>query len=147
MMCKEKILSEAGRWHPCCHFAPVVSATPFLQLANQDIPAPVRAEGENFRLWPFTSFAAVRHSRRNTRSRQRAGTPQITHFGPHRRLKQRHENSLPHRPDHRLGEYLGLGAAAEVGGAAPRIQHRGIGGCLDACGRMEELAKLMPLAK
>src|SRR5260370_15179843 len=59
----------------------------------------------------------------------------------------RRESLLPHRPDHRLREDLGLGAAAEVGGAAPRIQHRGIGSRLDASGRMEELAKLMPLAQ
>src|SRR5260370_855115 len=49
----------------------------------------------------------------------------------------RRESLLPHRPDHRLREDLGLGAAAEVGGAAPRIQYRGIGSRLDACSGVE----------
>jgi hypothetical protein len=37
-------MSEAGRRHPCCHFAPVVSATPLAAHINVQ-HLPVCAEG------------------------------------------------------------------------------------------------------
>src|SRR5258707_1980795 len=55
----------------------------------------------------FTSIAAKPRSNRNLRSSRYSAAPQVAHR-PTPETRPRPESSLPHRPDHRLREDLGL---------------------------------------
>jgi hypothetical protein len=57
-------VSECRPTAPLLPLRPGGFGNPFWQLASQDIPAPVRAEGENFRIWPDAAVTSIRPARK-----------------------------------------------------------------------------------